>query len=27
MVNGMSCDHCAHAVWAEIGKLPGEFAG
>jgi len=23
MVNGMSCDHCAHAVRAEIGKLPG----
>ena len=23
MVNGMSCDHCAHSVRAEIGKLPG----
>ena len=22
-VNGMSCDHCASAVRAEIGKLPG----
>jgi len=21
MVNGMSCDHCAHALRAEIGKL------
>ena len=23
MVNGMSCDYCAHAVRAEGGKLPG----
>jgi copper chaperone len=23
MVNGMSCDHCARAVRAEVGKLPG----
>ena len=23
VVTGMSCDHCAHAVRAEIGKLPG----
>jgi copper chaperone CopZ len=23
VVNGMSCDHCASAVRAEIGKLPG----
>jgi copper chaperone len=23
MVNGMSCDHCARAVRAEIGRLPG----
>ena len=22
-VAGMSCDHCANAVRAEIGKLPG----
>jgi copper chaperone len=22
-VMGMSCDHCANAVRAEIGKLPG----
>jgi copper chaperone len=22
-VIGMSCDHCAHAVRAEIGALPG----
>jgi copper chaperone len=22
-VSGMSCDHCAHAVRAEIGALPG----
>ena len=22
-VTGMSCDHCARAVRAEIGKLPG----
>ncbi len=22
-VTGMSCDHCASAVRAEIGKLPG----
>jgi copper chaperone len=22
-VTGMSCDHCANAVRAEIGKLPG----
>jgi copper chaperone len=23
VVTGMSCDHCANAVRAEIGKLPG----
>ena len=23
LVTGMSCDHCAHAVRAEIGALPG----
>ena len=23
VVTGMSCEHCAHAVQAEIGKLPG----
>ena len=23
VVTGMSCEHCAHAVRAEIGKLPG----
>jgi copper chaperone len=23
MVSGMSCEHCAKAVRAEIGKLPG----
>jgi copper chaperone len=23
VVNGMTCDHCASAVRAEIGKLPG----
>ena len=23
MVNGMSCDHCARAVRAEVGKLSG----
>jgi copper chaperone len=23
MVTGMSCEHCATAVRAEIGKLPG----
>ena len=23
VVTGMSCDHCAHAIRAEIGKLPG----
>jgi copper chaperone len=23
LVSGMSCDHCASAVRAEIGKLPG----
>ena len=23
MVTGMSCDHCASAVRAEVGKLPG----
>jgi copper chaperone len=23
VVTGMTCDHCAHAVQAEIGKLPG----
>jgi copper chaperone len=23
VVAGMSCDHCANAVRAEIGKLPG----
>ena len=23
LVNGMSCDHCARAVRAEVGKLPG----
>jgi copper chaperone len=23
VVVGMSCDHCANAVRAEIGKLPG----
>jgi copper chaperone len=22
-VTGMSCDHCARAVRAEVGKLPG----
>jgi copper chaperone len=22
-VTGMSCDHCARAVQAEVGKLPG----
>ena len=22
-VSGMTCDHCAHAVRAEIGALPG----
>ena len=22
-VSGMSCDHCASAVRAEVGKLPG----
>jgi copper chaperone len=22
-VTGMSCDHCARAVEAEVGKLPG----
>jgi copper chaperone len=22
-VTGMSCDHCANAVRAELGKLPG----
>ena len=22
-VTGMSCDHCARAIRAEIGKLPG----
>jgi copper chaperone len=22
-VTGMSCDHCANAVRAEVGKLPG----
>jgi copper chaperone CopZ len=23
VVTGMSCDHCANAIRAEIGKLPG----
>ena len=23
VVTGMSCDHCAHAIRAEIGGLPG----
>ena len=23
VVTGMSCDHCAHAIRAEIGRLPG----
>jgi copper chaperone len=23
IVTGMSCDHCASAITAEIGKLPG----
>jgi copper chaperone len=23
VVTGMSCDHCAHAIRAEIGQLPG----
>jgi len=23
MVTGMNCDHCARAVRAEVGKLPG----
>ncbi|HEX9529349.1 MAG TPA: heavy metal-associated domain-containing protein [Streptosporangiaceae bacterium] len=23
VVTGMSCDHCANAVRAEVGKLPG----
>jgi copper chaperone len=23
MVTGMTCDHCASAVRAEVGKLPG----
>ncbi len=23
VVNGMTCDHCANAVRAEISKLPG----
>jgi copper chaperone len=23
LVTGMSCDHCAQAVRAEVGKLPG----
>jgi copper chaperone len=23
VVTGMTCDHCAHAIQAEIGKLPG----
>ncbi|MGB6581290.1 MAG: heavy metal-associated domain-containing protein [Streptosporangiaceae bacterium] len=23
LVTGMSCDHCANAIRAEIGRLPG----
>jgi copper chaperone len=23
LVNGMTCDHCARAVRAEVGSLPG----
>ena len=23
VITGMSCDHCANAIRAEIGKLPG----